>query len=93
MTEEDLRSNLHFIGATRMAARPEDGVVDGNCRVFGLKNLFMAGASVFSMGGHGNPIVTIVALATRLGEHLRDLDLTDQRAPHPEIARQATLPA
>jgi choline dehydrogenase-like flavoprotein len=93
MTEEDLRSNLHFIGATRMAARPEDGVVDRNCRVFGVNNLFIAGASVFSIGGHGNPMVTIVALATRLGAHLRDLDLTDQSAPHREIARQATSPA
>jgi choline dehydrogenase-like flavoprotein len=79
-SEEDLQSNLHFIGATRMAARPEDGVVDKNCKVFGVENLFMAGASVFSIGGHGNPMTTIVALATRLGEHLRDLDLTDQSA-------------
>jgi choline dehydrogenase-like flavoprotein len=93
LTEEDLRSNLHFIGATRMAARPEDGVVDRNCRVFGINNLFMAGASVFSMGGHGNPMVTIVALATRLGEHLRNLDLADRSTPHPDMARQATLPA
>jgi len=82
LIEEDLRSNLHFIGATRMAARPQDGVVDKNCKVFGVENLFMAGASVFSIGGHGNPMVTIVALATRLGEHLRDLDLDGQSAPH-----------
>jgi hypothetical protein len=27
-------------------------------------------------------MVTIVALATRLGEHLRDLDLDGQSAPH-----------
>jgi hypothetical protein len=93
LDEDNLRSNLHFIGATRMAARPEDGVVDKNCRVFGVKNLFMAGASVFSIGGHGNPMVTIVALATRLGQHLRDLDLSDQSAPHLEAAREATLPA
>lgn len=76
--EEDLRSNLHFIGATRMAERPEDGVVDKNCKVFGVDNLYMAGASVFSIGGHGNPMVTIVALATRLGEHLGGLDLNDR---------------
>ncbi|MFT0876290.1 GMC family oxidoreductase [Rhodopseudomonas sp. G2_2311] len=72
--QNDLQSNLHFIGATRMADRAEDGVVDRNCKVFGLDNVYMAGASVFPIGGHANPMVTIVALATRLGELLRNSD-------------------
>lgn len=60
----------HQMGTTRMATRPEDGVVDENCRVFGTKNLYIAGSSVFSTGGGGNPTMPIIQLALRLGEHL-----------------------
>jgi choline dehydrogenase-like flavoprotein len=67
----DLAGNYHFIGATRMARTPIDGVVDENCRAFGISNLFFAGASVFPTGGHANPTLTIVALAIRLSDHLR----------------------
>jgi choline dehydrogenase-like flavoprotein len=67
----DLQGNYHFIGATRMAPDPRDGVVDTDCRVHGLDNLYVAGCSVFPTGGHGNPTLTIVALAIRLADHLR----------------------
>ncbi len=69
--EEDLRGNYHFIGATRMAKHEEHGVVDQNCRAFGISNLFFAGASVFPTGGHANPTLTIVALAVRVADTLR----------------------
>ena len=71
LREEDLHGNYHFIGATRMAATPAEGVVDADCRAFGLENLYFAGASVFPTGGHANPTLTIVALAIRLADHLR----------------------
>jgi hypothetical protein len=74
--ENELVGNYHFIGATRMSNEPEQGVVDKDCRVFGLKNLFVGGASIFPTGGHANPTLTIVALAIRLAEHLRKLALT-----------------
>jgi choline dehydrogenase-like flavoprotein len=67
----DLHGNYHFIGATRMARKPHDGVVDIDCRVHGLDNLYVAGCSVFPTGGHGNPTLTIVALSIRLADHLR----------------------
>ncbi len=69
---QHLYGNLHFIGATRMSKSARDGTVDANCRVFGIENLYMAGASVFPIGGHANPTVTIVALAVRLADHLRN---------------------
>ena len=47
-----------------------DGVVDRDCRVHGLANLFIAGSSVFRTGGFSNPTLTIVALAHRLADHL-----------------------
>jgi choline dehydrogenase-like flavoprotein len=60
----------HHMGGTRMAARPADGVVDGDGRVFGRPNLFVAGSSVFPSGGHANPTLTIVQLALRLADRI-----------------------
>lgn len=62
----------HYLGTTRMAVDPSEGVVDTNCRVHGLDNVFIAGGSVFPTGGHVNPTLTITALALRLADHLRD---------------------
>ncbi len=59
------------MGATRMHADPRHGVVDADCRVHGIENLFVAGSSVFPTGGSANPTLTVVALALRLAEHLR----------------------
>lgn len=64
-------SDWHQMGTTRMAAGPADGVVDAGCRVFGVDNLYVAGASVFPTGGWMNPTLTLVALALRLADRLR----------------------
>lgn len=66
----EFNSAAHHLGTTRIATRPEDGVVDEDCRVHGLSNLYVAGSSTFPTGGHANPTLTIVALALRLGDHL-----------------------
>jgi choline dehydrogenase-like flavoprotein len=60
----------HSCGTTRMATDPKKGVVDSDCRVHGLTNLYIAGASVFPTSGHANPTLMIVALAHRLADHL-----------------------
>ncbi|MDZ7629168.1 MAG: GMC family oxidoreductase [Parvularculaceae bacterium] len=62
--------HCHQMGTTRMSADPKFGVVDADCRVHGMDNLYIAGSSVFPTGGGANPTTTIVALALRLGEHL-----------------------
>jgi choline dehydrogenase-like flavoprotein len=61
----------HHIGTTRMSAEPRSGVVDGDCKVHGVRNLYIAGSSVFPTSGHANPTWTIVALSLRLADHLR----------------------
>jgi choline dehydrogenase-like flavoprotein len=61
----------HHMGTTRMNIDPRLGVVDANCRVHGLQNLYVAGSSVFPTGGFANPTLTIVALAIRLADHLQ----------------------
>ena len=63
----------HHSGTTRMAATPDEGVCDRDCRVFGVENLYLAGASVFPTSGFANPTLTILALALRLGKHLIDV--------------------
>lgn len=60
----------HHMGTTRMSASPRDGVVDTDCRVHGIRNLYVAGSSVFPCAGHANPTLTIVALAERLAAHI-----------------------
>jgi len=61
----------HQNGTTRMASTPSQGVVDENCRVHGIENLYVASSSVFATSGVANPTLTIVALAIRLADYLR----------------------
>jgi choline dehydrogenase-like flavoprotein len=61
----------HPMGTTRMASCPSKGVVNADCRVHGVENLYVAGSSIFPTGGHANPTLLIVALAARLASHLR----------------------
>lgn len=63
----------HHIGTTRMSDDPKTGVVDRDCRVHGMHNLFIAGSSVFPTEGFANPTLTIVALGLRLADHLESL--------------------
>jgi choline dehydrogenase-like flavoprotein len=62
--------NYHQVGGTRMGASTDTSVVDADCRLHSCENLFVAGSSVFPTSGWANPTLTIVALATRLSDHL-----------------------
>jgi len=67
------RGSHHHMGTTRMHDDPKHGVVDPDCRVHGVENLYVAGSSVFPTSGHANPTMTIVALTLRLADHIRSL--------------------
>lgn len=60
----------HHFGTTRMSVDPKSGVVDKNCKVHTVGNLYIAGASVFPTSGHANPTLTLLALTLRLTDHL-----------------------
>jgi choline dehydrogenase-like flavoprotein len=60
----------HQIGLTRMGFHIGDGVVDRDCRAFGMHNLYIAGTSVFRTSGQASPTFTAAALALRLSEHI-----------------------
>jgi choline dehydrogenase-like flavoprotein len=66
-----LSGGWHHMGTTRMHDNPRLGVVDATCRVHGLDNLYVAGASVYPTGGAANPTLTLVALSLRLSDHLK----------------------
>jgi choline dehydrogenase-like flavoprotein len=51
----------HHMGTTRMQRDLSIGVVDENCRVHGVANLYVPGCSVFPTGGMFNPTLTVVA--------------------------------
>lgn len=67
-----LQHGNHHMGTTRMHNDPAQGVVDADGRVHGVDNLYAAGSSVFPTAGSANPTLTIVALALRLADRLRD---------------------
>lgn len=77
----DISSNTtawgHHMGTTRMANSPLDGVVNTNQKVFGTKNLYIAGSSVFPTGGHANPTLTIVQMTLRLAHYLNTITKKD----------------
>jgi choline dehydrogenase-like flavoprotein len=62
----------HHLGTARMGANPRTSVVDANCRIHGLSNLYVAGGAVFPTSSQANPTLTIVALALRLAAQLRN---------------------
>jgi choline dehydrogenase-like flavoprotein len=68
-----LAGGFHHMGTTRMHTNPKLGVVNENCRVHEISNLFIAGSSVFPTSGHATPTITIVALALRLADHVKEI--------------------
>jgi hypothetical protein len=61
----------HHMGTTRMGDDPKTSVVDSNCKVHGIANLFTAGASNYVTAAAPNPTLTLVALTIRLSDHLK----------------------
>jgi choline dehydrogenase-like flavoprotein len=68
---EQAGDGFHQIGTTRMSAHPHTGVVNTNCEVHGVDNLFVASSSVFVTSGQANSTFTIVSFALRLADHLK----------------------
>jgi choline dehydrogenase-like flavoprotein len=73
---DDVMGCWHHMGTTRISEDPNKGVVDADCRVHGISNLFIAGSSVFPTVGSDSPTITLVALALRLSERIR-ADMAD----------------
>ncbi len=62
----------HHMGGTRMAASAAEGVVSLDLRLHGVENAYVCSASVFPTSGFSNPTHTLIALAIRLADHLKE---------------------
>jgi choline dehydrogenase-like flavoprotein len=69
--EPEFQIGYHHMGTTRMSADPSRGVVDAQCKVHGMTNLYVAGSSTFATAGNAPPTLTITALALRLADHIK----------------------
>ena len=61
---------FHPLGTARMAADARDGVLDADGRVHGTERLYVCDGSAVPTALGVNPQLTIMALATRLADHL-----------------------
>lgn len=65
-----LSDTYHQCGGLRMSTSPRNGVVDGNCRVWGTRNVWVAGAAVLPSSSHANCTLTALAVSARLVPNL-----------------------
>ena len=82
----ELEGTWHHMGTTRMHDSPKYGVVDRDCKVHGMANLYIAGSSVFPTVGANFPTITITALTLRLAEHIAHALHARHLAPLTEVA-------
>lgn len=71
----------HHMSGTRMGDDPNTSVVDTNLRCHDVSNLYVVGSSVYVTAGDANPTLTIVALAHRLADHLRERCSLSRKPP------------
>jgi choline dehydrogenase-like flavoprotein len=64
--------NIHECGTARMGNDPKASVVDRNCKVHGVRNLFVSDGAVFVTQGCYEPTLTIMAISARVGEHIAE---------------------
>ncbi|HEY1227818.1 MAG TPA: GMC family oxidoreductase, partial [Ramlibacter sp.] len=74
----------HHIGTTRMGTQPGTSVVDADCKVHSVSNLYVAGSAELPTSSQANPTLTIVALALRLADRLTQR-LQPRRAAAEEV--------
>ena len=65
-------SSAHLMGGCRMGQSASDSVADAWGRVHGVPGLFVADASLFPGPAEINPYITIMALADRVAEGVRE---------------------
>jgi choline dehydrogenase-like flavoprotein len=75
----------HLIGGCRMGTGPENSVVSSDHQAWAVPNLFISDGSVCPTQGSANPALTIMALASRLGDRLAS-GKVDPRGTRPRAA-------
>jgi len=87
MKETSSRRLFHGSGGCRFGEDPATSVLDPNCRVHGVDNLWVTDASFMPTGSGVNPTLTIQANALRVGEVIaKALGRSGSSAPRLEAA-------
>jgi choline dehydrogenase-like flavoprotein len=73
---KDASDTYHQMGGARFGSDASQGVVDENLAVFGVQDLYVAGAAVFPSTGFANCTLTAIALGLRLCDHFVHKDAT-----------------
>jgi choline dehydrogenase-like flavoprotein len=60
--------SFHQMASCRMGASPRSSVVDAEHRVWGIRGLYVADASVFPSASGVNPMLTVMAIAHRAAQ-------------------------
>ncbi|MDR6513949.1 GMC family oxidoreductase [Chryseobacterium camelliae] len=68
----DIGSPAHQNGTTKMGTDPETSVVDPYCKAHDLDNLYIVDGGFFVSSGAVNPALTIIAMALRVGQHIKN---------------------
>jgi len=68
---DTINGGWHHMGTVRMGEDPKASVVDVNCRVHGMRNLYVAGSACYPTSGAPNPTLTLVALSLRLSDYIK----------------------
>lgn len=67
----NLNGGAHHLCTTRMSTDEKFSVVDKNCKLNNINNLYIAGCSVFSNTFPANSTITSIALSFRLADFLK----------------------
>jgi len=65
-------ASAHIMGGCRMGRDASDSVTDSWGRVHGAPGLYVADSGLFPRASEINPYVTVMALADRVAEHIRE---------------------
>jgi choline dehydrogenase-like flavoprotein len=77
-------ATTHMQGSCRMGADPATSVVDPDCQSHEVKRLYVGDSSLHARTLSVNPSLTVMALATRLAEHLDQRSGGQLEAPRRE---------
>ncbi|MCK0209627.1 GMC family oxidoreductase [Starkeya koreensis] len=70
LVKSRVSGHYHHIGTTRMSDTPADGVVNGDCRVHNVANLYIGGSSTFPTAGYSGPTMMIIGFSLRLADRI-----------------------
>ncbi|WP_062235033.1 GMC family oxidoreductase [Aureimonas sp. N4] len=89
----DIKVSMHQCGTARFGTDPATSVLDTNCKVWDVENLYVVDASFLPSSTGFNPSLTIVAQALRTSEQiLKELGETIA-LPMPPVRAVETVPA